>query len=284
MSNQANGDINVSQNTSGQNFTELNPKDVIESNLSAKDLADLPIEEVTISAHEARTVLTVMRNYLWVSTYQNDEPLGPKVKRNLSIVTYALDYLVTLIENNLTVTKLEKNQIKLTLEAIDLVEVINSMVGQYSEKAKTLGVTILHEPSPPKAPIKADIQKTKDIIGRIIDNALKFTPAQGKISFKIVESDDEGYYEVRISDTGPGIAKIDQQKMFKKYSKIKASYSNVRGESGAGLGLYIAKCLTEMQNGKIDVRSDAGAGAIFVVSLPKVVDSGQLSVDSQKGQ
>lgn len=283
MSDQTNTDTGHSTVLDGQNFTQLNPKDVIESNLSAKDLVDLPLEEVTISAHEARTVLTVMRNYLWVSTYQTDEPLGPKVKRNLSIVAYALEYLVTLIENNLMVTKLERNQVKLTLAQIDLIEITRSMIEQYAQKADTLGISIVQEPSIQKALVNADAQKTQDIIGRVIDNALKFTPSQGKVSFKVIESDDEEYYEVRISDTGPGISKVDQQKMFKKYSKIKASYNSVRGESGAGLGLYIAKCLVEMQKGKITIKSDAGAGSTFVVSLPKADDSNQLSVDGQKG-
>lgn len=247
----------------------LTAKEVVESSLTPKDLAALPTEEITLSAHEVRTVLTVMRNYLWVSTYQQEEPLGPKVKRNLSVVSYALDYLVMLVENNLTVKKIEKNEVKISSSEKDLVELVNEVVAEYTDKAVNAGISLVYEPSVQKAITHIDVQKTKDAIGRIIENAIKFTPTQGRVSFKIMESDSEEFYEVRISDTGPGIAKYEQVGLFKKYGKIDASYANVRGQDGAGLGLYIAAKYTELQNGKISVQSDAGAGATFVVSLPK---------------
>ncbi|MFO0703928.1 MAG: HAMP domain-containing sensor histidine kinase [Patescibacteria group bacterium] len=265
-------DLTKLQNSATPVITQT-PKELVEATLKAEDVVNAPKEEVTLSAHEIRTVLTVMRNYLWVSTYQQEEPLGTKVKRNLSIVSYALDYLVMLVENNLTVKKIENNEIKMTIGDHDLVEMVGDVVAQFSEKAIRAGVSLIYEPSVQKAFVKADVQKTKDSIGRILENAIKFTPSQGRVSFKISESDSEDFYEVRISDSGPGIAKYEQADLFKKYGKIDSSYANVRGEDGAGLGLYIAAKYVEMQNGKIRVESDAGAGATFVVSLPKGIDT-----------
>jgi signal transduction histidine kinase len=248
--------------------------EVVKVNLSPKDIADLSKETVNLSAHEVRTLLTIMRNYLWVMTYQKDEQIGPKTRRNLSIVAYTLEYLVMLVENELIVTKIDSKAISVSHDDFNLMDLTNELLADFGPLATNSEITLSIDPSIPKAIVNGDFQKTKDAVGRLISNSLKFTPPRGRIVLKVAESDDGEYFEISVSDTGPGIAKPDQSKLFKKYGRLASDFASPsQAETGAGLGLYIAKNYIELQSGKIIIKSDAGAGSIFVVSLPKSKDA-----------
>lgn len=244
-------------------------QNVLESTLTGKSEGANMAENITLSAHELRTILTVMRNYLWVSQYQKEEPIGPKVGRNLHIVTYALEHLIGLVENTLLVARIEKGSVMLMQQEADLVEITNTIIAKYSEKAISAGISLVFDTSIAKAPVLVDRAKCVDAISYIVDNALKFTPRQGRITFKVLQSEDELRHELTIEDTGPGIPKHLQKNLFAKYGKIDESYVGLPGgRTGAGLGLFIAAKLMQMQSGDISIQSDAGAGTKCVVSLP----------------
>ncbi len=246
------------------------PQGIVEKYLSTKDLKELPTEQISLSSHTLRTTLTILRNYLWVTMYQKDEVLGPKTKRNLSIIRYAAEFLNNLIENTLVVNKIDDGKVTVKKSQTDLLKLVEEVISKYSSRAVESGVTLVLSASLKEAPAMIDAQKTTSILDRLVENALKFTPAQGKVSFKVSESDDESYFEVSVSDSGPGIDKIAQKELFKKFGRIEESYANLESDDGSGLGLYIASKYAQLQGGKIVVKSDAGAGATFVVSLPKI--------------
>lgn len=246
------------------------PQKIVQKYLTTKDLKELPTEQISLPAHTLRTTLTIIRNYLWVIMYQKDQEIAPKVRRNLTIIKYATEYLNNLIENTLTVNKLDLGNLQIVKEEVDLVKVVEGALARHSTKAAECGIALALSPSVQVAVTKLDVRRTVDILDRLIDNAIKFTPPQGKISFKVSDSDDEQYYEVSVSDSGPGIDKTAQKDLFKKFGRIEKSYANLESDDGSGLGLYIASKYAQLQGGKIVVQSDSGAGATFVVSLPKI--------------
>jgi signal transduction histidine kinase len=98
----------------------------------------------------------------------------------------------------------------------------------------------------------------------LLDNALRYTPAGGKIS--LIARQFRESVEMVVRDTGPGIAQPDQEYLFERF--YRADRSRQREEGGSGLGLAIAKSLVETQGGHIRVKSQPGEGAAFIVELP----------------
>jgi signal transduction histidine kinase len=106
-----------------------------------------------------------------------------------------------------------------------------------------------------------------EVMENLIGNAIKFTPAKGtvKISFKR----NAGEIQVRISDTGPGIAPEDLSLLFKKFSRLVKPESKMPLAPGTGLGLYIAQQIITLHQGRIWVESKLGEGSTFIFSLPE---------------
>jgi len=121
--------------------------------------------------------------------------------------------------------------------------------------------------------IFADWKRTVQVIVNLLSNAIKFTPAEGKITV-FVESGAAGEKAVRfrVKDTGPGIPKGEQSRVFEKFQQIQSGERHV---GGTGLGLSISKALVHMQKGKMWIESDEGEGATFLFTLPEIEGSRQ---------
>jgi len=139
-------------------------------------------------------------------------------------------------------------------------EVINEIKPNIDKKGLTLGLDIPTQ----EIKIKADRSKIKQVLGNIIDNSIKYTP-QGNIFISVYK--DENQVKISIKDNGVGIDPNEIGKLFNKFSRTKdANKTNV---TGTGLGLYIAKKMTEAHGGDIKVFSEGiGKGTIFTIELP----------------
>lgn len=97
-------------------------------------------------------------------------------------------------------------------------------------------------------------------------NALKFTPAGGRVSLASVVT--PGEIRLTVSDTGPGIAPADQERIFNRFEQARPSQDQVKGPKGTGLGLAIAKGLVEAQGGRMELTSAPGRGSVFSIIFP----------------
>jgi len=113
--------------------------------------------------------------------------------------------------------------------------------------------------------IYTDPQKVQQILYNLLSNAVKFTPENGRISI-CAESPNDSTVRISIADTGPGISKEHQQKIFDKFHQIDGSITR-KGE-GTGLGLAIAQQIIDGHDGKIEVKSKLMEGTKFTISLP----------------
>ena len=109
-----------------------------------------------------------------------------------------------------------------------------------------------------------DPEKITIILHNLLSNAVEFTPERGKIRLSIVIFD--GFVQLQVKDTGPGIPKSFQERIFERFFQVEAHMTRQHG--GMGLGLSIAKDLVEMHNGRIWVESEEGAGSTFFVEFP----------------
>ena len=112
--------------------------------------------------------------------------------------------------------------------------------------------------------VEADISKLRQILYNLVSNAIKFTPARGKVVISACKK--EGVLEVKVSDNGIGISEDSYEKIFMPFTQ--ADSSAARGYGGAGLGLFIVRNFVDLHGGDISVDSEVGKGSTFTFTIP----------------
>jgi signal transduction histidine kinase len=165
----------------------------------------------------------------------------------------------------LDLSKIEAGKIELrpaNLAMILLVkEVAEVLRAVAAEKLITLEVTSADD----RVNVWADRDKVVQILMNLVGNAIKFTPAHGRIAIAVETSDSE-WVKCSVADTGPGISSAEAAKIFDKF--YQAEQSNRQKAKGTGLGLAISKALVEMHGGKIWIESELDKGSVFCFTLP----------------
>ena len=162
----------------------------------------------------------------------------------------------------LDITEIESGTVLSVEEDVDLAILVLTAAELFTPMAheKHIGLTV-HVPE--KMHITGDLRKVQRIVSNFLDNAIKYTREGGEIVLTIVSDKDE--VRIRFKDTGIGIASTDLPHIFERFYRCDSS----RSEQGVGLGLSLAKALTESMGGYIDVNSTVNEGSIFTVNLPK---------------
>jgi signal transduction histidine kinase len=148
---------------------------------------------------------------------------------------------------------------------VEIDELIQAVERQVSPRAKEKLTKLTIHPLPEIAPIWIDGSMIRRVLINLLDNAIKYTPAEGQVSLTTTLQDNTLTFA--ISDNGPGISKADQARIFDKFSRV--DYSG-ESASGVGLGLAFCKLATEAHGGKIWIESEgvAGRGSTFYLSIP----------------
>ncbi|MEL6865252.1 MAG: ATP-binding protein, partial [Bacteroidota bacterium] len=162
-------------------------------------------------------------------------------------------------------SKLEARQVKPQKEPFFISELAQDIFHNYQILAKEKNIS-LELKKPDDLPLVfADIALVERVLQNLIDNAIKFTPAHGKVTLELVNRNDA--VEVKVADTGPGIPAQEQSFIFERYHRLKTGEIKASG-SGAGLGLAIVKKILEIHNASIEVISKPNQGAAFLFQLP----------------
>jgi len=217
-------------------------------------------------SHELKTPLTAIRGFSETLLEEGNENTGPARKHLEVIFRHATD-LNHLMENLLNLSKIESGKEELLSDGISLRPFVDRLLERFSVQAKVKGLSI-HNEIPEAAPsLCADPTKLNQILSNLIDNAIKYTPEQGKIWIR-APSSKPPEYTIEVADNGPGIPKEDQQRIFERFYRVDRARS--RDTGGAGLGLAIVKHLVELHGGRIAVESEPGRGTRFIFSLPQL--------------
>lgn len=234
------------------------------SRTEARDEANRLKEEFLSGiSHQLLTPITAIRaavDILQTSGIDGSEP-GATLLSNISRNTLRLQ---TLVRELLDLAQLRSGTVRLDLRKVDLRTIMEETVASIrplaEEKAQAL--TVDCPPSP--CPVRADRGRLEQVAMNLLSNACKFTPRQGSI--QVALHGDGDAYVVSVADTGPGIARAEQERIFERF------YSRSRGReqrAGTGLGLAIARALVELHGGRVWVESDQGRGSTFRFTLPK---------------
>ena len=240
-------------------------KTIGEKNERLKELGKLKDDFVSIASHELRTPMTAIKSYLWMAINKSNN-LDAKIVEYITIASISTDRLIKLVANMLTISRIEGRRLELIIKEFVLQDLIQRVYDELSIKAREHNINFKIVAPKKKIVISGDSDKLHEVIQNLVGNALKFTPSNGSItiSAKIVGNE----VEVSIKDTGPGISKEDQPKLFQKFGIMSGSYAKTTNATGTGLGLYITKQIISMHKGHISVESELGKGSTFRFTLP----------------
>lgn len=236
------------------------------ANHRLKELDHLKDEFVSIASHELRTPMTAIKSYLWMAIHQPQQSIKNPLKNYLDISYNSTERLIRLVNDMLTVSRIERNKIELKKAPIDIIEVAELVHNELKITADEKSISFVFEHPKKKLIVDGDKDKLREVIQNIVGNALKFTPDKGTITIRAEEKGN--LVHLSVTDTASGIPKEELPNLFKKFSKIEYSYSKHSSQPGTGLGLYISKQIVSLHNGDIKVQSEVGVGSTFTVLLP----------------
>lgn len=222
---------------------------------------------ITITSHELRTPMTIIKSYLWLLEEEKAGTLNQKQKDYIEKAINSTERMLSLINDMLSVSKLEQGKIEYKFEIFDIDKFISETLPEFDIKVKENGNKMIFEHLPDVKLVMADQKRLKEVLYNLIGNSIKFTK-NGTIKVKTIANDK--FVKISVVDTGKGISKEDQEKLFKKFGKLENSYETMAESAGTGLGLYITKQLIEGMGGKITVKSDGeNKGSEFMFFLQK---------------
>ncbi|MGA2914448.1 MAG: HAMP domain-containing sensor histidine kinase [Sedimentisphaerales bacterium] len=215
-------------------------------------------------SHEFRTPLNAILGFAEILREKGAEDAAKSKRYAENIITSGKS-LLNMINDLLELAKAEAGKIELHIEKTSIPELCRGSLAFFSpltEKQK-LKVRLNIDESIPL--IKTDAGKAQQILYNLLSNAVKFTPENGKIEIQAFMPNDQTV-RISVSDTGPGIAETDKEKIFEKFRQLDGSLT--RNQSGTGLGLAISMELAKLLSGTIGLESTLGEGAVFWLDLP----------------
>jgi len=242
---------------------------------SAKSSAELLSQEQK-SHQRTKATLTTREEFLAIVSHDLRNPLNhismavqnlledPKdMKELVSSINRSAGEMLRLIEDLLDVERIALGKLTLHIEQHDVSEIIKEAVEEFKGAAAAKGVTLEAEPEGECGYVVCDRSRVMQVLSNLIGNAIKFTPAKGRICVSCQRTSPEGEVQISVSDTGEGIAPEKIKTIFERFSQI-----HNQDRRGIGLGLYIAKMMVEEHLGRIWVESKLGEGSTFHFTLP----------------
>jgi len=242
-------------------------RNIQDANSRLKELDKLKDEFLSIASHELRTPMTAIRSYLWLALSKSKGEMSDKQKFYIERSYSSVERLIKLVNDLLSISRIESGRIDLVIENVDLDKIIEDTIIEILPRGNELGISINVDPHEEPPLVQADADKIKEVLINLMGNSLKFTQRGGAIALSMEKSGD--MMIVHVKDNGQGIAKEDVSKLFQKFNIIRDSYTvNNNIFQGTGLGLYICKSVINLHGGEIWVNSEGkGKGSTFSFTL-----------------
>ena len=234
-----------------------------------RELDAMKEDFVSAVTHELRSPLGAIESYLNLIADELKDGINEESwQLYLNRLRVNTQRLTRFVNDLLDVAALERGKVELhpqpTQTAVLAQDVLSFFEAKFVEKKLTASLRAAE--NLPTAIL--DPEKIRQVIVNLVSNAIKFTPAGGRITIHIECQKKENRLEIAVQDSGLGIAPHDQQKIFSKFEQVRGSRSKIQGPKGTGLGLPICKALVELHGGAIGVRSELGEGSTFFFTVP----------------
>jgi len=267
-------ELEVSESNWLDNETNLNKINRIQSLIldlirDRRDAESIAVTTSSFLANMSHEIRTPMNGILGITKLLLKTNLDKKQKKYLDAIESSSDTLLVIINDILDISKIQAGKLKLENKSFRFKQILSSVMSVFEERAaeKGVGLTMDYDENNLPDILIGDSVRLNQILYNLMSNAIKFT-GKGNVVLmvkEVVRSVRKSTIEFIISDTGIGISKDKQSSIFNVFSQ--ANDNTTRKFGGTGLGLSIVKNLVEIQGGKINVKSELGEGASFIIEL-----------------
>ncbi|MGA1865666.1 MAG: ATP-binding protein [bacterium] len=221
-----------------------------------------------IAAHDLKAPLEAIQSYLWVILGGYAGELNPKHRTMIDRSSKRIDNLLDLISDLLDVTRVGVGKVFDELENVSLNKVVKNCLDMTRDLARTKGIILVIEVPKSLPRIRSSSLRLQQVLSNLLSNAIKYSDDKTKVTFRIKVTKRQIRFEV--IDEGIGIPKKDLPNLFEEFFRA----TNVGGQTGTGLGLYIVKRIIDAHKGKIWVESpckETGKGSKFAFIIPYTI-------------
>ncbi len=229
-----------------------------------KDMDKQKDEFINMAAHELRAPMTAIKGYISMVVGGDAGKITDKARSFLGDANTINERVIRLINNMLNVSRIEEGRMVYQMEVENLSQVVRAVFSGFRAEAEKRGLKFsLIIPREIKDKVEVDPDRIHEVLANFLSNAVKYTD-KGSVEVRLSQPNGSTV-RLEVIDTGPGISKEEQTKLFKKFSRAESSIGKT---TGTGLGLYICKLLVEKFKGEIGLESEVGKGSIFWFELP----------------
>lgn len=238
-----------------------------DKNLELENAALVKDRFLASMSHELRTPLNAIIGFTGTLLMKLPGPLNPEQEKQLRIVQTGAKHLLSLINDLLDVAKLSANKVTLNLELVDCKALVEEVSATLELEARRKGLAFAVQVPTQAVALQTDRRALSQILINLVGNAIKFTQ-EGRVDVVLHElpmPDGGRSVQLRVQDTGPGIALQEQPRLFEAFSRVESA--DRRHHEGTGLGLHLSRKLAEALGGTLGFDSEEGRGSTFVLEL-----------------
>jgi len=238
-------------------------KELTDSNTKLKEAERVQTMFIANMSHELRTPLNAIIGFSGLMLMGIGGKYTKEQKKQLGFIKESGNHLKELIDDILDIAKIEAGKIEIQHDEIQLCELLSEIIEKYKSVAEQKEIKIIGDISW-DGMIVSDYKRLKLVIDNLVDNAVKFTEKGGvKVELQLPK---DGYFKIRVIDTGAGIKKENFEKIFNFFQQL--DMTSTKREQGTGLGLYLSKKVMNILGGDILVESEYNLGSKFSILLP----------------
>jgi signal transduction histidine kinase len=246
-----------------------------------QELHDLSLSKerfFTSLSHELRTPLNGILGYQGLLLEGVAGEVPENLRGYLESANRSARGLLRLVNEILDYGKIEAGKLDLNVRPVTLAELADEALLTVAPLIDQKGLALKPQVECSDEPILTDPDRVRQILVNLLSNAIKFSSEGGDLSLEVVDgrgsNGGEGYVELRVQDSGPGIGADDRTRIFQEFEQVQGTVG------GTGLGLPISRKLARLLGGDLDVESEVGAGSTFILRLPQKMEIGAEGVQS----
>ncbi|MEJ2699818.1 MAG: hybrid sensor histidine kinase/response regulator [Desulfuromonadales bacterium] len=243
-----------------------------------KNRAALQADLQNMLFHELRNQMVVIQGFSTLLGKNLRNTALEKPADYADAICRSSEYLGNLAEEFLLAGKFESGTLELPVEVLDLGRVLKETLELYQPLAHEKGISVHIENGTSAAPARLNHAAVRLVISNLLDNAIKYSPRKSSVKVGL-QWEADGHITVRVEDRGPGINAGEAELIFNKFFR---GSDTVEKSRGSGLGLYLAKTLTEAMGGSIEVKSLPGEGSCFTARFPAWKAGEETDVGKEK--